>query len=57
MKTIYNTSLMCNLGVYPKSAVTYCNFYNQRSQMNGSRIMNTNPIVNFTTCIELFGWL
>jgi len=26
--------------------VTYCNFYNQRSQMNGFRIINTNcPVV------------
>ena len=30
VKTIYNTSLKCNLGVYPKSAVNYCNLYNQR---------------------------
>jgi len=30
MEIIYNKSLMCNLRVYPKSAVTYCNFYNRR---------------------------
>jgi len=56
MKITYNKSLMCNLRVCLKSAVTYCNFYNQRSKMNGFRMMNTNcPIVNFTICIELFG--
>ncbi len=28
METIYITSLMCNLRVNPKSAMSYCNFYN-----------------------------
>jgi len=31
MEIIYSTSLMCNLGVYLKSTVTYRNFYNHRS--------------------------
>ena len=56
MEVIYNTSLMCNLRVYLKSAVTYCNFYNR--QIINERIPDNKHsclIVNFTTFIELFG--
>ncbi len=36
MEIIYNTSLMCNLRVYSKSAMTYCKFYNR--QIKNERI-------------------